>query len=239
MRKILLLLLLACCATLQAQTLTKSKFYSLTSWEFMLSGAAIDNNGKDEGSVVRFSGVVNWQNHVHYDISDKAGLFFGTSIHNVGFIYNVPDSGVKKKFRTYNIGIPIGLKVGNMEKESYLYGGYELEFPFNYKEKTFEDERKTDKFSVWFSGRVPVMYHSLMLGYHSPKGIGLKFKYYLTGFFNQDYEGTDPNGQPYKPYQGFNAHVFYFAVTFDLFKNLHFYYTPAKEGDMKQARLIE
>lgn len=237
MRKIFLPLLLLWSVMLHAQTLTKSPFYSITSWEFMLSGAAIDNNGKTGGDVVRFSGVVNWQNHVHIDASERLGFYIGTSIHNVGFIYNVPESNVKKKFRTYNIGIPLGFKFGNMAKENYFYGGYELELPFNYKEKTFEDERKTDKFSVWFSDRVPLFYHSLMVGYHSPKGVGFKFKYYLNGFFNQDYEATDSDGHPYKPYHGVNAHVFYFALTIDLFKNLHFYYTPAKEGDMKQARL--
>jgi len=222
---------------LHAQTLTKSKFYTTSSWEMMLSGATIDNNGKDGGDVVRFSGIINGQNWLHYNASKNVGLYIGTSVHNVGFIYDIPDSSAKKKFRTYNIGLPVGIKIGNMEDDNYLFAGYELELPVNYKEKTFVDERKTDKFSVWFSGRVPLFYHSLMIGYHFPQGIGIKFKYYLNGFFNQDYEGTDSYGNHYKPYKGLEAHVFSFSLTVDLFKNMRFYYSPAKETDMKQTRL--
>jgi len=70
-----------------------------------------------------------------YDINNNFGLLFGAAIRNVGFIYNVQDgTGTKKKFRNYDFGIPVGVKVGNMRK-TFFFAGYEIEFPLNYKEK--------------------------------------------------------------------------------------------------------
>jgi len=54
----------------------------------------------------------------------------------------------------------------------------ELEIPINYKEKTFINEEKDDKTNIWFSGRVPLIDHSLMAGIQVPYGATLKFKYY-------------------------------------------------------------
>lgn len=38
----------------------------------------------------------------------------------------------------------------------YVYGGYEFEMPFNYKEKRFENDEKVSKFNTWFSSRTPL-----------------------------------------------------------------------------------
>jgi hypothetical protein len=204
--------------------LDKENVYTTTSGELIFSFANINNNGSEDGSNLRFSPFFNLQNWVNFDKSEHFGWFTGLSVRNVGFIYDVPDSDVKMKYRTYNLGIPIGIKVGNLNK-SFMFAGYELEFPINYKEKTFIDGDKDDKTSVWFSSRVNTLNHSIMAGVQLPYGATLKFKYYLTNFFNKDYKADDGNGGTYKPYENSDVNVFYFSLSFGLLKNADFYYS--------------
>lgn len=195
------------------------KVYTTTSGELIFSFANIDNDGSDEGSNMRFSPVVNIQNWVNIDKSESFGWFTGLSVRNVGFIYEVPGQDVKWKYRTYNLGIPVGIKVGNLQK-TFMFAGYELEIPLNYKEKQFVDGDKEEKNSVWFSSRVNTLNHSLMAGVQLPYGATLKFKYYLTNFFNKDYK--DSNGV--KIFENYDVNVFYFSLSFGLLKDTGFYY---------------
>nr|NQU92719.1 hypothetical protein [Bacteroidota bacterium] len=118
------------------------KFYTTTSGEMIFSFATIDNEGNGNGGVMRWSPFFNLQNMANYDFTNAAGVFTGINIRNIGFIYDVHNTNIRKKFRKYNVGIPVGHKHGNLKK-LFIYGGYEIEFPINYKEKTFEGDRKT------------------------------------------------------------------------------------------------
>jgi hypothetical protein len=184
--------------------------------------ANISADGVDIDPVVRFSGFFNVQSYLNYDFSSSAGVFAGLSIKNVGFIFDVPNSNQRKKVRTYNLGIPIGFKLGNLNN-IFVYGGYELEFPINYKEKTFINDEKEDKFNTWFSNRTKTVQSSAFIGLQLPYGANIKFKYYFSNFFNQDYAQKDENGIAYKPYEGLEANIFYFSLSFDLFKNVGYY----------------
>jgi hypothetical protein len=200
------------------------KVYTTTSGELMFSFANINYLGSEEPSVIRFSPVFNIQNWVNIDQSENFGIFTGFSVRNVGFIYDVPDQpGVRMKHRTYNLGIPIGFKLGNLS-DKFIFAGYELEIPFNYKEKTFVNEEKTAKKDIWFSNRVNTFNHTLMAGVQLPYGATLKFKYYLTNFFNKDYEESDGQGGTIKPYANSDYNIFYFSLSFGLLKNSDFYY---------------
>jgi len=211
---------------LKAQT---KEFYASSSAEFMFSFANVDYRNQTEGGVVRFAPVFNWQSLVNYDFTGHFGLFSGLSFRNVGFIYQFQGSQgqdtIRKKFRSYNLGIPVGIKVGNL-KRFHVYGGYEFEFPFNYKEKTFEGDRKTDKFVVWFGKRTTNAVHSLFVGLQFPYGTNIKFKYYLTNFHNKGF--TDSLGN--KPYENLTANVFYISLNFFLFKNTDLYYKNYYKG---------
>jgi hypothetical protein len=207
----------------EAKSPETQSVYTTTSGELIFSFADI-NDDSEGGSNVRFSPFFNLQNWVNFDKSESFGWFTGLSVRNVGFIYDVPNSDSKMKYRTYNLGIPIGIKVGNLSK-SFLFAGYELEIPVNYKEKTFIDGDKEDKSSVWFSSRVNTINHSIMAGVQLPYGATLKFKYYLTNFFNKDYEADDGNGGKYKPYENSDVNVFYFSLSFGLLKDAEFYYS--------------
>ena len=221
---------------IKAQT---GEFYTTSGGEMIFSFASIDDNGSSTGNIIRWSPVLNLQNLVNYDPSKSFGLFSGINLRNVGFIYdNYKDTEtgdiVKKKFRNYNLGIPIGIKIGNLDK-LFVYGGYEIEFPFAYKEKTFQNEVKK-KFTKWFSKRVPTVYHTVLVGIQFPYGLNLKFKYYLTNFHNKDFTET-VGGVQTKPYENLNANVFYFSLCFNLFKNDKIYFKEEFKSDTKYGAL--
>jgi hypothetical protein len=209
------LIFFAVIALLVFQAQAQTKPYTTSSGELIFSMSNYDG-----GTAVRFSPVINVQNMINFDRTETFGIFSGISVRNVGFIYDESPS-VRKKVRTYNLGIPIGVKVGKLDHR-FFYFGYELEIPLNYKEKVFINEDKEDKFNTWFSGRTPGVYHTLMAGVQLPYGANIKFKYYLTPFFDKDYHATDPDGNPIT-YPDVN--VFYFSLNFMLFRNVEFYYT--------------
>jgi hypothetical protein len=213
MKKTLTAFAIVAMSALQAQAQTKP--YTTSSGELIFSMSNYDG-----GSAVRFSPVINIQNMINFDRSETFGFFSGLSVRNVGLIYD-ESSSVRKKVRTYNLGIPVGVKVGKLDQR-FFYFGYELEIPLNYKEKVFINEDKEDKFNTWFSGRTPGVYHTVMAGVQLPYGANLKFKYYLTPFFDKGYDAHDSDGNPIT-YPDVN--VFYFSLNFMLFRNVEFYYT--------------
>jgi hypothetical protein len=231
MRKLTLIIvsiLLVCTSMAQDKTTTismttaptakKMNIYWSFSTEMIFSFAAVDSAGNTNGNIMRWAPVFNPQAMVNFDFNKHVGLFTGLAIRNVGFIYKKPSSdyAVKSKYRTYNLGIPIGFKAGKMN--SFLFfGGYEIEFPFVYKEKTFVNDVKLDnKIYEWFSDRVEPIQHSFMAGVQFPFGATVKFKYYLTNFLNKNYVESGTDG--YKPYN-FDANVFYFSLAWNLFAN--------------------
>jgi hypothetical protein len=216
------------------------KFYTTSGGEMIFSFATIDDGGSESGNIIRWSPVFNFQNLANYDVNRNIGFFTGFNIRNVGFIYDnytapAATNTVKKKFRNYTAGIPVGFKIGRLDK-IFFYGGYEIEFPFNYKEKTFENERKTDKFNVWFSSRVPAIYHTVLAGIQFPRGANLKFKYYLTNFHNKDFTEKLSDGTIVKPYEFLNANVFYISLNFSLFRDTEFY--NYKKPDERKAMIF-
>lgn len=155
MTRITIVVLLTLFATIG---ISQTEKYWSSGAETIFSFASIDDDGSSSGNVMRFAPVINLQGMYNIDLCKNFGLFTGLGVRNVGYIYdnykvyNNPDdiediTYVKKKFRTYNLAVPLGVKLGKLDK-FFIYGGYEIEYAFNYKEKTFEGDRKTDKFVV-------------------------------------------------------------------------------------------
>jgi hypothetical protein len=193
--------------------------FSMTAQEKMIfSFAKIDNQGYDQGNIMRWAPVINPMSMINVDFHNIFGLFSGVAIRNVGFIYENPldINNAKYKYRTYNFGIPVGFKIGKLDKFLF-FGGYEIEFPFVYKEKLFINEDKEDKTVIWFSDRVEPVQNSLLAGIQFPYGPVLKFKYYLTNFHNRDYIAM-VDGVETKPYD-FKSNIFYFSLSWNLFTN--------------------
>ena len=135
--------------------------------EMIFSFADIEApNEYNAETVLRWSPVFNFAGHLNKDLTDNIGFNIGLAIRNVGFISDFdvesedsdfnPDNINKMKFRTYNAGIPVGIKLGKLsqEKPFFLFAGYEVEFPFHYKQKEFDGGEKVNKRTAWFSDRV-------------------------------------------------------------------------------------
>ena len=223
-KAILFSICLVITAALSGQATIEDRSYFTSGTELIFQFATIDNNGIEGGNVMRFSGFLHLQGFYHRDFGKAFGIMAGLGLRNVGFIWEDQAVGVKKKYRNYNVGIPFAIKLGNMEK-FYLYTGYEIEFPINYKEKTFTNERKDDVFNVWFSDRTPAFYNTVFLGVKFKYGIDLKFKYYLTNFFNQDYSEVNNDGVTEYPFQGIDVRIFYFSLNINLFRDADFRYS--------------
>ncbi len=213
-----------CLSTLLLFTVTsgfgQSRFYNTYGAEMLISGANIEDHGNEASAVIRFAPVINIQSNINTDISEHFGLYGGLTLRNVGYAYdNYMDPGSenidKKKFRSYNLGIPLGFKVGNLSK-FYVFAGYEIELPFAYKEKTYRDDVKINKSITWFSDRQQRIQHGFMVGAQLATGANITFKYYLSEFHNQDY--VDADG--YKPYDGLKSNIFYLSVGYMMFREL-------------------
>jgi hypothetical protein len=210
-----------CCAVIAASGYSQSKEpYWTTGGEMIFSFASIQDHGVDASSTMRWSPVINIQSMLNKDLSDKFGLFTGLAVRNVGYIYDhytdpATDVEYKKKFRTYNLALPVGVKIGNLNG-MFIYGGYEIELPFVYKEKTFDGGDKIRKTVGWFSNRVEMFQHGPLVGIEFPYGFNVKFKYYLSEFHNQNFTNSDGS----KPYAGLKSNIWYFSLSYALFKNL-------------------
>jgi hypothetical protein len=207
---------------LASSAFSQVKSYATTGLEVIFSMADINDNGVDASSTLRFEPVINIETMYNADLSSKFGLFSGLAIRNVGYIYdNYTDPSneatYKKKFRSYNIGVPLGIKIGNLNG-MFLYGGYEVELAWLYKERTYESGDKIGTTKGWFSDRQNLFQHGFLVGIQFPYGANVKFKYYLSEFHNQNFEA---NGV--KPYAGLNSNIWYISLNFMLFRNLDFY----------------
>jgi hypothetical protein len=90
----------------------------------ILSTAFLSRNGGDaKMTTPRYTMFFHIGTNFHYNFNKTFGIFTGVGIKNIGFIekFDAPDSTVKR--RVYTIGIPIGVKIGNMSEGSYLMLG--------------------------------------------------------------------------------------------------------------------
>ncbi|MDR2084900.1 MAG: hypothetical protein LBP67_07895 [Bacteroidales bacterium] len=229
MKKFLFILLFVIAAnTVFAQ---KTNIYLTSGLEFPFSLSSLDVYDSKKGTVLRFAPWINIQESINFDITNGFGFFAGISLKNVGFIYKISDPStidvsfsrteIRKKFRTYNLGVPVGIKLGSFDK-FFFYGGYEIELPLHYKEKTFIGDEK-HIYREWFSDKTPNFIHTFFLGVEFPYSINLKFKWYITQFF--DAKCTD--NIPYIPeiqYNEFGVNVYYISLSFNIFRNTQFYF---------------
>ena len=213
-----LLLAILICSTVKS--IGQSRLYNTYGAEMIFSFANIVDDGVDKNSRMRWAPVVNIQSYLNKDFSEKFGAFTGLAIRNVGYTYtdyfDVEDQKTyEKKFRSYNVGIPVGIKIGDLSR-FFVFAAYEIDIPFAYKEKTYDDGSKIRKTVTWFSDRQQRFQHGVMAGFQLTTGANVKFKYTFNEFHNQDY--VDDDG--YKPYEGLKSNIFYVTMGFMLFREL-------------------
>jgi hypothetical protein len=179
----------------------------------MLQGADVTNaQNQKVHNIIRFSGFFNAAEYVHVDFGKFFGIAIGAGIHNIGFITSV--DSLKLKRRSYSTFVPVFFKFGNMKKRIYMYAGVQYDILFNFKQKTFIYDEKTEKFNEWFSRRTPRFIPSVFVGIQLPLGFNIRATYMLNNFMNPGY--TLSNGV--RPYEAFNARVFYLTLALN-FRN--------------------
>lgn len=196
-------------------------YFGLNMDSYLLSSSSLEKGGGASGTplsneitVPRFTGFLHIGTTAHYNFSRNFGLLSGLGIKNIGFIEKVnnPDSTIIR--RNYTIGIPLGLKIGDMFGTYAMIGGG-VDIPFWYKEKGFVKRNDKHKESEWFSQRTAAVLPYVFVGARFHPGVYVKATYYPTNFMNADY-ATTVNGVTVKPYDTYNVNLFMLSLGFDI-----------------------
>lgn len=158
--------------------------YTASAGETIFSWGDVDAGTDPVKNVVRFSPFFNIGQQVHFDFSNSVGFYTGLDLRNVGLITHTTNQGVEVKIkeRSYGLGLPIVLKVGNFKKGMNLGVGGEAELMFAWKRKIFVGDDTKTKEHEWFSDNVNVFNPSLLAEVKFSGGGYIRFKYYLDDF---------------------------------------------------------
>jgi len=170
--------MIVCCLS----SVKSQEIYTSGAGETIFSLGDVDAGADPIKNVLRFSPFFNYQQQVHFDFSNHVGFYTGLCVRNVGLITHTVE-GYKIKERSYSLGLPAVLKLGNFSKGINLGVGVEAELMFAWKRKIFVGDTKT-KNSAWFSNNVNIFNPSVLAEVRFYKGIYVRFKYYLLDFLN-------------------------------------------------------
>ncbi|MBK7968114.1 MAG: hypothetical protein IPK08_03815 [Bacteroidetes bacterium] len=184
------------------------KHYWKSGSEFIFSLGDVDAGAVSTSPIMRFSGFFHLQQELHYDFNQSFGFYTGIGIRNVGMINELNDS-LKLKQRAYGLGVPVAIKVGNLNG-FHVSAGAEAELFFHYKQKLFYDDEKF-KQDEWFSDRINLFNPSVFLELNSRKGSYIRFKYYLLDFLVADKQVVKLFGTKY-PYFPESSKLFYVSI---------------------------
>jgi len=204
------LIVVAITALLSINASAQVDIYRSGGGEIIFSGADVQfDNGTsivDVNTRTRFTLFLHLQQWANFDINNHFGFLAGASIRNVGMIVedyyqnvgfsNIDDThqhwnkNTKIKRRSYALGFPLGIKIGDFDKNYFFYAGGEYEWMFHFKQKQFLDDVKS-KYTQWNSPRVTTWNPSLFAGMQFPGGFNLKFRYYMKDFLDTSFQGED------------------------------------------------
>jgi len=201
------------CFLLTATSFSQKKYFR-SSGEYIFGFSDISNANAKIDSKMRFSFFFHLGEYFNYDINNIVGFYSGLGIRNIGFITSENNTVTKR--RSYTAGIPFALKLGNLENNTFIFGGGEYEYLFHYKEKTYSDQGKSIH-KKWFSEKTNALLPSVFAGIQFSNGLNLKFKYYLQNFMNVNYSEKIDN-QIIKPYNNLKSQLFSISLSFNFNK---------------------
>jgi len=200
--------------------IAQKNVYTTSGGEMIFQMSELDHSG-DVPTNLRWTVFLHFGSYVHMDFTDNIGVYSGLAMRNVGFIVNEVDLDsnmpMKTIRRTYNLGVPLAIKLGSFDKQFYVFGGGEYEWLFHYKEKTWVDGDGSRsgtkvKYTDWFSQRVNALMPSLFVGLQFPGGFNIKFKYYMKNYMNQDYTHITQG----KIYSDFDVKLYYISLSWNI-----------------------
>lgn len=217
-RKMFFILVLAI-VTSATQLFAQKKVYTVTSGEMLFQWADIQftdeflvsspEGTEVVGSPARFTLFFHLGQYLNIDFNNNIGLITGGAIRNVGFISderldllggdNGGGDGIVEDYkiirRSYTLGIPLAVKLGLFDDHFFVFAGGECELAFAYKEKYWNSHNRDGvktKSTQWFGGQTHVLLPSLYAGIQMPRGINVKFKYYMNDFIDHSYTSQKP-----------------------------------------------
>lgn len=204
--------------------------YMGNGYDFFMLSSSWYNPGaafEDRITAPRFTGVLNFGVNFHYDATIRLGFFTGIGLKNLGFnhVYTGPTIGSQKlkiTERVYTIGVPLGVKFGNLRDRNFFFVGGGLDIPFHYKYKAFykgHRYNKETKQGEFFSKKTATVMPYVFIGVSLNPGITLKAQYYPTNFYNESYSFVDAMGATITPYKGVRVHLFSLVLSFDIHYN--------------------
>lgn len=193
-------IVLALCFMLTHAVNGQMIIYPVTTWEIIFNPSSVEADLGDGPQHIttnmRFTGFFNWGQNLHFDFNDKFGFYTGLAFRNIGIIVDDPRYNdmtsvdyYKVKRRTYTLGLPVAIKIGNFNRNMYLFAGGEIEMLFHYKEKYWVSGVKY-KSKEWFSNKTERWNPSVFVGIQFPGGFNVKYKYYFNDFLNHDYHDS-------------------------------------------------
>lgn len=188
-------------------------WYSSSGGDLIFSTARGRVNGQSIAGPLRFTAFLHTNSWYHYDFTNTVGIHTGWGIKNIGFIHEA--DGLRTKFRSYALTVPVGIKIGNMSHDSYVHLGAGVDLMFNYKEKMFRGDERIRRISSWFSNRTELFVPYVYAGYQFPYGLYLRGYYYLGQFLNTSFT-TTIDGTTVRPYANSETHLIYLAVGFNI-----------------------
>lgn len=177
-----------------------------------------DSAGSKISGPPRFTLFLHLNYKYNYDLSNSLGFAYGLGMKNVGWIttdetYALASdmSNVKTydkiKRRSYTLGVPLMIKIGNMKKDKFLALGAEYELLFHFKEKRFIGGEKLKR-SNWMSDETKRFLPSVFVGLQVSKWGMIKFQYYLDDFLNTSYK----NALGETPYVGKTSRMMFVSL---------------------------
>jgi hypothetical protein len=169
--------------------------------------SAVSASAQTLSTRLRWAPVFNYTIQPHFNLSNSFGVFTGLEIKNTGFIIEQGGDTVTKH-RTYNLGIPVFLKLGNLADGIYIFAGAGYDYQFDYKEKIFVgDSRTKRKPSNAVNQFVPYL-----SGGFAYQNYFISVTYQLDDYFKEGYAFESLNGSKSAAYTKSQLLMFNFGV---------------------------
>jgi hypothetical protein len=207
MRNIVLASLLI--AFLYIPNIQAQKIYSSNQIKLIFSTAPnISRADHRIASPMRFTAFFNYSTVLNLDLSSYFGVAIGLEIKNI--CMTLKDSVYKTKYRAYALGVPVYLRLGNMDKRWYFLAGAQYDYLFAFKEKVFVGDAKIKRHPY---GSITPFIPSIFFGFKSKSGTSISVHYMLQNFFSDDYRFKDQNNVSLSQGYG-NSQLLYFTIGF-------------------------
>lgn len=149
----------------------------------IFSTALIDNGGKQSLGTMRFSGFFHIGFTYNYNFSKNIGIYTGLDLKNIGFIEKYSFNDMTVKQRVYAVGVPVGLRLGDIKKRDYFFMGGGLDVAVHYKYKFWSNSQSKFKTNDWFSSNTELLLPYVFAGI-GVSGTTFKIQYYPTNFLS-------------------------------------------------------